>query len=989
MDTRTFLSRVSAPTDNLVISLWKPDPQGKDPRGIFWNRGSFADLDDAVAAIQMWDRDPDWTVFYSVGRMADNAVTKDDGSTGYTRKKSNATWFKAVCFDLDIGGKYPAQKDGHKALMDAVQALQLPAPMVVSSGRGIHYYWPLINAVTKQEWEEVSIALRLALAEQKVEIDNSKIHDASMVLRPVGTSHKKQIPWRLVTLMADSPDYDIADLRQPLSQWIGLKQAAKASAPKPTSITSAILRNCNLDIRAIARKCNQVAAMLASGGEFDAAGTPVLEPLWRLALGLAAYAVDQEEAMLLLCAQHPDFDHAANMAKMSAWGTPPPTCAAFEALCPAGCVGCSYKGVVSPVSLNEEAASLPPGVSTLVAVEQADESPMFQIPEGYYISSGKVYTDIDVDVKDKDAAGNTVTKTIKQKTLVCPYEMHLIGMYAEFGLSASTARIAVKYPHDGWKSHDIATSLVQVGGRDFAAWMGDRQIYLSTEATTQRTRTFLMTYLAKAQALVPSGVDFKRFGWQEDGSFLCGEEIIGTAARTAMKRRLKGTAAQYSDKVRKHGDRNVWADITKYIDHPKAEFLGVGLLTACMGALGNISGNATPIISFYSINSGTGKTLSLAIGQSAFMNPSDKHMLQPKDTDNSIYHALGVLGDLSGAMDEMTVMDDDKRAVDMAYVVSQGRERGRMTKEIEARELSYWNAPMRVSSNKSLYDMYDMVSAKNEGVKMRTFQFNLDGREFVDKYGVALHVALGDNYGHAMSELVAAVLHLGGKRVVWEKGLAAFEKKFRFTFQAEERFFKNTCVACYTLGMIGVSLDLFRFDLDRIINYMLARVVELRNQHIITTTDGFDIIGQFMQEYNHQIIVSRKENVPGGQPKIQIPTPENASIRLDILYDNHTAVLKGSVLYINASTLRSWLRRNKDSMERLLAELHAMGALLARNQRVTMFKGCQMINPGQAYCIAIDLTHPRMAVTLNGSRPIPITSPAAAVLQPVTSSQHP
>jgi hypothetical protein len=60
-----------------------------------------------------------------------------------------------------------------------------------------------------------------------------------------------------------------------------------------------------------------------------------------------------------------------------------------------------------------------------------------------------------------------------------------------------------------------------------------------------------------------------------------------------------------------------------------------------------------------------------------------------------------------------------------------------------------------------------------------------------------------------------------------------------------------------------------------------------------------------------------------------------------------------------------------------------MGAAKLTSHRVTMYKGCQKANPGQAHCLIIDLTHPRMAAVLTG-KPIPVTSPAAAIL---TSSQ--
>ena len=90
----------------------------------------------------------------------------------------------------------------------------------------------------------------------------------------------------------------------------------------------------------------------------------------------------------------------------------------------------------------------------------------------------------------------------------------------------------------------------------------------------------------------------------------------------------------------------------------------------------------------------------------------------------------------------------------------------------------------------------------------------------------------------------------------------------------------------------------------------------------------------------------------------------------------------GAKLSVNKMTFKHWLKRTNDSVDRVMGELHTMGALLNDNERVTMYRGCPLVNPGQAYCFTVDLTHPRMASALMGNKPVPVTLPAVAVLQP-------
>jgi len=118
LNTKHFLTRIFAQQDELVICTHKPDPSGKNPRGFFWNRGSFANIDDAVAAIQLWDTEADTTVYFGIGAFANHAYTDVNGKTKWRRTQDKATVFKTLALDLDIGDDkpYATQKEGWAAL---------------------------------------------------------------------------------------------------------------------------------------------------------------------------------------------------------------------------------------------------------------------------------------------------------------------------------------------------------------------------------------------------------------------------------------------------------------------------------------------------------------------------------------------------------------------------------------------------------------------------------------------------------------------------------------------------------------------------------------------------------------------------------------------------------------------------------------------------------------------------------------------------------
>jgi hypothetical protein len=374
-------------------------------------------------------------------------------------------------------------------------------------------------------------------------------------------------------------------------------------------------------------------------------------------------------------------------------------------------------------------------------------------------------------------------------------------------------------------------------------------------------------------------------------------------------------------------------------------------------------------------------------GNSLFMNPDQHHMFRPGDTENALFSGFGMMNHLSPAIDELTTATPEK-AYNLAYVSSQGREKFRLTRDAETREPAYWDSPVRASTNTSLYDVYDIYAARNAPVRVRTLQFQMDSKEFISQHGEYVATSLLANYGHAMPELAQKIIDLGGRRAVWTKYKDKFEKDVSFVFENEERFFKVLCITCYAIGDIGAQMGLFKFDYMRIINFMLANVVHVRKQTLAAKADAFDVLGQFMQEYNHQMLVTRK-HINDKEYKVQYPVPDLACLRMDVIHDDKLPVLPGSVLAINAASLKKWLTRQRDSYDSFIADLTSLGGVLKERDRVTIYRGCQNQNPGQAWCVLVDLNHPRMAVSLNGGKPMPVTAPTLAVLQPQTAGAVP
>jgi len=969
LDTKNFLTRIFAQRDELVIMAHKPDHTGGNPKGFGWNRGSFSDIDEAVANIALWDAEPETTIYFSVGSFANNKVIRPDGREKIERKQVQATWFKSLALDLDIGSKtpYATKAEGMKAMMPALAAIGMPNPMVISSGNGVHLYWPLTEAINRDEWEKASIAFRVALEEQGVVIDTSKIHDPSMVLRPVGTHHKKQQPWKDVKCVADCPDYDAASLFTILKPWfdkgVANKKAKASKKGGRSAILEAVLNSNNVNIDAVAERCNQVKALVESGGVLDADGRPVDEPIWRASLGLVRYATDVKEAVIKIAGKHKDFDLDDNMAKLDKWkGTGPTTCAKFEQFCAKGCEGCPSRGnITSPAQLSV--------VTEIEVVTEEGEEFSFTLPKGYVIQNGQIMREVKTEITTSDANGNEVAQEVVEFDHVCQYEIHITGVYHDRESRKSAFKMLVKYPMTGWKETEHEMSVLATIGRDFSSFLLNEQIYVKNAGQQEKVRSYLMDYLSMVQQQAPTGLDFINFGWQKDGSFMCGKTVLGSTTG-ATDTRLRGPAARYSELIGPHGERSEWVRAMELLNLPGTDNIRASVLMATTGILGNVAGNATAIVSIYSHLSTTGKSLSLIAANSLIGMPKELFLSQ-KDTANAFYKMRGVLNNLPCGIDELTAADD-LEVRDMGYTLSQGREKITLTKEREIREPATWFSPTFVSTNISLYQKFENAQANNEPLKVRCLELQQSDRIFVDtredgsSNGYEFFGIVEKNNGWAFPELVQVVIDRGGPEVIWKWSQESFDKTFGFVFEPQERFYRTLLIASWGMGRIGQALGLFPFDIKATLEFLIEHVKKTRQAAIDNKVDVFDIIGQYLMEHNDRL-VHCTEVYGSNKEQVTQPAPDKAVARIKVVYDAKNPVLPGSVAAINLALFKTWLGRKQDSSDRITQELEASGALIAKRERITMFKGCKDRSPGQTHCLMVNLNHPRFVATLTGT----------------------
>lgn len=187
----------------------------------------FRSLEGLATAAVAHDEFADTSVYFACAGYHSLWVEKEAGDKRKYRVPENQFAAKAFWLDLDCGeGKsYPTKKEAASALATFCTTLNLPKPLLVDSGNGLHAYWPLAKPLAPEKWNRLAQALKTATGSFGLLADPTRTADFASILRPPGTRNKKGEA-KLVKVVSQGEVTDAATL------WGALKPYAEITPPK-------------------------------------------------------------------------------------------------------------------------------------------------------------------------------------------------------------------------------------------------------------------------------------------------------------------------------------------------------------------------------------------------------------------------------------------------------------------------------------------------------------------------------------------------------------------------------------------------------------------------------------------------------------------------------------------------------------------------------------------------------------------------------------
>lgn len=863
------------------------------------------------------------------------------------RRQENVRATKLVAMDIDCGkGKpYSSQAEGVKALKKFLKKSGMPTPTIVSSGNGLHCYWILKKELPPEKWVPLSKAVKQTALSHGLEIDPTVTSDSARVLRPIGTTNNKGN--KLVSLLVQQPDTSL----QELSKFV-VNSLNPQHKPRPASKLAAALKiesELPPAVPEIVRsKCQQIQWATSNPDE-------VSEPFWYNLMGVAAYCREPEETAKAWSTGHDDYDPAAAVAKMYQWKNNtdgPATCNRFENERPKGCQGCPFAGkITTPARLGAQFAE----------VEVKDDAPdkeasSISIPKPFK----RTKAGIKVVIEDTDID-------------VCPFDIYPVSYGRDEALGYEVVRYHWNRPHEGWQELVFRQALLTEGSRDFPTTIADQGIVLSGKRQTEYFQLMLRNYMEELKKHRAMTNLYGSMGWKHDNrEFVLGNTLIrrnehgDIEAKTTSLDSSKNTKAD--EMYGTSGSLNKWTNFTSILEKadmvPHMLAIGVGL-SSVFYAFTGLKGLT---ISLYGPTGG-GKTLAQYWIQSIYGDPDLLHFAS-KFTQNTLFHRMGSYRHLPMTIDEVTLMSD-KEVADFVYWVSQGRDKARLNRQAQEREIKDWSMPVVVSTNRSITSKLIAAGLDSEAQMMRVLELNIGAHKALTKgsaVGKKIYEFLMGNYGHVGRAFIKKLVALGPEAIqaMVSEASAVLKHEFGCEFSGEERYWEQAISLAYLALKLAHEEELIRFSPKTSITWVLEELGAVRKQVEDSKSDAFEVFSEFLND-NASASVAIMHT--GNQTMVdhnRLPKGE-LRVRFDLYRPHATKPFDRGTVMVHRAFLRKWLAVNGLDYNTFMEELEAENALFgAKNARAYLGKDTP-IKVGQTYVVGFNLNHDRLKGILDAA----------------------
>ena len=823
METKTFLKAVLANEGYYCVFASRT----KDDRRV---QKFYGSIDQVVDSAQNLDAEG-YDAYYAL------ATFNEAGS----RKVDNVKHLNSVFLDLDCGASkdYATQADAISALKLFCKKLSLPKPVMVNSGRGVHVYWPLQDAVALDDWLPVAERLKKLCADHGLLADPAVTADAARVLRIPTTHNHKDTPPAPVGFFFENTikpvDFDA------FSELLGNDPIPTPKRYVPdgnNAVTTTLNSNIESTFREILRK-TQAGRGCAQLRNIMLHQSDCTEPMWRAGLSIAKFCTDASEAARAISKNHPDYSANATQKKIDLIKGPY-LCNTFDEYEAGICTDCPHWGKIkSPISLGKRIREATGEDNIIEApAENLPNKPVNQYvipqyPRPYFRgANGGVY------IRTTNSDGDPDEKVIYHN------DLYVVRRLRDVELGEAVV-MRLHLPRDGVREFTLPLTAA-TSREEFRKHMSMQGVAVTK---MDELMTYTTTWVNELQASSTADQAHRQFGWtDEDGSsFVLGNQEVfkDKVEFNPPSTQTAGLFASFEPR----GTMEKWKETINFYNRDGFELHQFVVGTSFGSVLMQFSPIKCAALHIYSKDSGVGKTTAMEAGVSVWGKPEDL-ITTERDTYNTKMNRGEVYHNLPLYMDELTNAHG-RELSNLAYQLTGGRQRGRMASgsNTERHRGEAWSLLSVTTGNTSIVERISIIKAMPKAeaqriLECRVKRMHFETKEETDKFSAAIQ----DNYGHAGIQYVQYLLNnLDDAKKLLAKVQSRVDAEASLT--AENRFW-SVLVSATVAGLIlAKRAGLVNYDTKKVFKWGVEQLKENKRQVEDMSVGVEEVLNDYIHEH--------------------------------------------------------------------------------------------------------------------------------------------
>lgn len=862
------------------------------------------------------------------------------------RTQNNALNAKALWLDIDAAKErstYATQQEALTSLASFCRAYLLPTPLIVSSGQGLHVFWPFTQELPIKEWRLCAAALKALTVHYKLaDVDHQRTTDSSGSPRLPGTmNYGKDGVAREVKILLQGTDCPPRYLAQRLVEQVkkhnlSITPPSEAKDDDPFNFSAVVgvptqeqpkwmdnYAEVLRDPRNILHKCKQISG----------AGTDIY-PVWRNMMLVMKHCLKGREVTHILSKQDARYtpeetDEVFSAVAGSGFG--PATCAKFQEVSPFGCDGCPYKGkITTPLLLGEAAVEKkvleiprptfePEKLETTVIPNaptirvEAFSNGVFSVVPGQGVIWHKKEQ---IQTADGEIAYQTTDIIINE---TCIYIHSVCIDDTQPGQAQRSYVIRKESP--GRVPVDIMFPIEDaLAGVQMTKWLGHNGMLPVNPKYNKQMQDFMSTYLAVMQNRALQIRVRDSFGWTtlpdpvtgaEKDAFLIGDTVYTTGAPVVTK--LTDRCQQLAKREYvQDGTLEEWkkiANIYTTLNEKAAQLIMCASFAAPFMKFG--VGTATnAIINLWDAKGGRGKSTLGQVFNSVWGHP-ETLMMGANDTPSARYRTLATRKNLPSCMDEMTMTQSDQ-LVEFLYNVANGQEKRKSNSAGTALAVTgSWDTVTFMTSNRSVYEEVKNYSVHASAPAMRVIDIECDFKDYsgtpTGDYLEETLSMLKFNYGTAGRLFIQRCFETPDVFKNLTRQAMLWDKKHRV--HSDERFWTYSLGLFLEAGKLAVQFGILNYDIEALSKYCKDLLVKLRKNKDEGYETAQGILVDFLNRNIKNMLIVQHSTRPASMPESLDRSLDKYIIRLPIHELTIRVEKDVEKIYISGQALREWLKR--------------------------------------------------------------------------------